>query len=206
MPKLQSYGVRRLNPSQIGFVQKRSVTDNIIRLHVEAKKYQNSGYLLFLDFSSAYDTINRKLLYQRLKDKQVLADEEIEIIKFIHSNIRIKLGGKKCHTETGVPQGLMSSPILFNVFVEDLLDKLDQFGITTLAYADDFALILKDKDSVKKSIEFIQSWSRENSMILNKQKSGIVSLVGKRKRNLIEDNEIEGVPIVDSYKYLGIET
>lgn len=95
LPKLREYGRNRLNKNQVGFKEECSTIDNLIRLHLECKT-KKDAILVFIDFSSAYDCINRKILYDLILEKGILNVEQLEIIKFIHSSISIKLGGISC--------------------------------------------------------------------------------------------------------------
>lgn len=126
LPDLQTYGIIRLNKNQVGFVANRSTADNVVRLYLECQKHKNEGYVIFVDFSSAYDTIQRKKLYEILHTKRILNESKIQILKFVHQNLRIKLGNKDCNIERGVPQGCTTSPMLFNIYTEELLELLEE--------------------------------------------------------------------------------
>lgn len=76
-PDLQRYGETRMNRNQVGFVSKRSTADNIIRLNLETKQHKKDGFLVFIDFSSAYDSLNREKLYKLLRDRQILSESKI---------------------------------------------------------------------------------------------------------------------------------
>lgn len=206
IPDLKNYGRARLNPSQIGFVESKSTLDNIVRLNMEYKLHKKSGFLIFIDFSQAYDTINREKLYRRLNDRKILPVCKIQLIQFIHENLVIKLGNKTCKTERGVPQGLMTSPMLFNIYIETLIDELTQAQIITLAYADDIVLVIENERGIKPAIDLLEKWADLNSMKINKAKCGIIQL-NKKGRKAAQQQEIfGGYPLVKSYKYLGIET
>lgn len=86
----------------------------------EKKQEKNKEKLrmFFIDLSNAYDSIERTKLYEILRKKQILNNEEIQLIKFIHSNLTLTIGKEKTKTTTGVPQGMKSSPMLFNIFIE----------------------------------------------------------------------------------------
>ena len=51
----------------------------------------------------------------------------------------------------------------------------------------------------------MEIWSKENKMIINKKKSGIIIHKKRRTKNKKgQIKEIEGIPICKKYKYLGI--
>jgi Reverse transcriptase (RNA-dependent DNA polymerase) len=107
-------------------------------------------------------------------------------------------GGYK--TEIGIPQGLLTSPMLFNIYMEPLINSLTEQGLIVIAYADDIALVLKDKSDLNKALEIIEGWSSRNNMEINKNKSGILKFGGFRSKL----RELKGYPVVNKYKYLGI--
>jgi len=109
--------------------------DNVVRLICEKlllqeeKANDKDNYaLLFLDMSSAYDNVTIKHVYKYLEENKVLTADELKLLKFIHSNITIKMGKVQCKTEKGVPQGLCTSPMLWNIYLNSLLNKLEQHG------------------------------------------------------------------------------
>ena len=48
--------------------------------------------MVFIDLSKAYDRVNREKLYTLIKQNEVMKEQELELVKFIHSNLRIGLG------------------------------------------------------------------------------------------------------------------
>lgn len=97
----------------------------------------------------------------------------------------------------------MTSPMLFNIFIESLLDKMDSAGIVTLAYADDLVMVVKNEIEVRIAINILEEWTEESSMKINREKSGIIEMC-RRKTFEIGDN-IKGYKFLKSYKYLGVD-
>jgi predicted transcriptional regulator len=66
-------------------------------------------------------------------------------------------------------------------------------------YADDLAVICKDKNQLVLSIKAIDIWSENNDILVNRKKSGIFMITkGVREKDISE------YPIVREYKYLGV--
>ena len=230
LPDLQRYLNRKLDRSQIGFIQKMGIHVNLVRalerISLRTDKKQ-VAYGLFIDFSNAYNSIPHELLFAKLRAKQVLKKEEIDFLEQLYARYQLKIGNKTLRSNKGVAQGSVISPALFNIFIEDLSDDLKSKANIDLEdllyYADDLLTICTSVEQIKKAINVISEWSEKNGMLLNKKKSGIV-IFARRKAHkipmmkLLKGNlqdtktnnhwvptqvEIEGVPICSKYKYLG---
>ena len=233
--KLYGHLTNRLFRGQTGFVpgmgclvnQVRAI--NRIKLRTENPNKKQVVYGLFIDFSSAYNTILHTKLFERLE--QVLDKKEIEYLKALYSRNRIKLGEYSFTPNIGVAQGSIISPALFDIYIEDLLKKIENLGVNIediFAYADDVLILCSSLDEVKRVIDFIRKWSLENNLFINEKKSGIVPFQQRRgkemsKFTLFEEKTIinnktgksktikvpktqtyEGFPVLHEYKYLGL--
>ena len=68
-----------------------------------------------------------------------------------------------------------------------------------MAYADDLAIIVEGRNSLSNIFNILEKWSEINGIKVNKIKSGIKLIKG-----IEADVEIEGYPVIEEYKYLGI--
>ena len=68
-----------------------------------------------------------------------------------------------------------------------------------LGYADDLCVLCQDKNELLNAIKRIDKWSIENGINVNRKKSGIFVIRGEE-----ENDNVEGYPILNEYKYLGI--
>ena len=56
----------------------------------------------------------------------------------------------------------------------DLLIRLEERGFQVYAYADDLAIIGKDRERAEEAIRIVEEWTEENDMKINKKKSGFI--------------------------------
>ena len=60
--------------------------------------------------------VDRTILYGLIEEKEILPSYILELIEFVHQNLRIKLGRQSTLTSSGVPQGLTTSLLLFDIY------------------------------------------------------------------------------------------
>ena len=176
--------------------------DNVIRLINDKKQMSNKGALLFLDMSSAYDNVIREKVYKIIENKKMLNENEMKLFKFIHSNIEIKVGGKSCKTSRGAPQGLGTSPLFWNIYLNSLLEELGIKNFKVFAYADDLVIFIQNTCEIDEAIRTCFTWAENHNMKFNEKKSGLIILNNKKFKNL---SNIKNIPLVNDYRYLGYE-
>ena len=209
--RLETYMVEKLHRGQTGFVPGMGITVNQMRLIQRVKDITNNKrhcFGLFIDFSSAYNTILHTKLFEKLQ--KTLPEEEINLIKAIYSRTNIRLGKHSFTPNIGVAQGSIISPFLFNIYTEDLYQTLEKnadlpYG-DLMGYADDLLIICTSLHQLRKSISIIKEWSTENNLQLNAKKSGIIEFLPRCKtyQQLKADSFFEDIPVVAEYKYLGL--
>ena len=115
------------NPNQFGFKRGHG-TDQGIYVMKEAitlyKSLNSCIYLCFLDASKAFDRINHRVLFDKLKARGV-PDYILKLLTFLYENqeMCVQWGNLLSETFTvsnGVRQGGILSPHLFSVYMNDL--------------------------------------------------------------------------------------
>ena len=208
LPKLQDYMISELCPAQSGFVPGQGVFPNIHRVIRRIKYRTNQGknvYALFIDFKSAYNFARHDLLFERLKN--ILDEDEINFQKALYDKITIQSGKSFFKPNLGVAQGSIISPALFAIYLEPLLWELNKLIplADIFAYADDVLILCDDLNTLERCTQVIETWSQNNNMKINTNKSAVMEFINrmKKKLSLKIGNTIMGYPIVSEYKYLG---
>jgi len=153
--KLEDYMTHRLHRGQTGFVPNMGISVNQMRAISRIKEITNKNkhcYGLFIDYSSAYNTILHSKLYEKLNN--ILEQEEIQLLKALYSRNKIRLGTQHFTPNIGVAQGSVISPFLFNVYCEDMYKKIESEADINykdlLGYADDLLVICTSPHQLKK--------------------------------------------------------
>lgn len=208
--RLQDYLVQSLHRSQIGFIPGMDVFVNIHRALKQIRARTSFGkhvFCLFLDFKSAYNTIPHRELFQKLEN--VCTKQEVQLIRAIYSRLTIRLGSERLRCNTGVAQGSMISPALFDIYAEELLIELTNQGWSIediLAYADDHLIICDSVEELLRAINITKAWCKRFKIRLNPQKSGIVEMAPRRGKLWLKlGSYISEIPVLESYKYLGLQ-
>ncbi len=203
----------KIATTQFGFREKRETLMHLIRLIDRLKTIRKDSeykrgekYIIFIDFSSAFDTIIHEKLIEKLQTNFECSDQIINLIKWYLNQIRISTGEKTINQNRGSPQGGIASPLMWLIYINDLMLQLEATAEikNVFAYADDLMIICRDRKMVEKILGIVQDWSTENGVMLNKKKSAIMPLVKRKLPQEEWEEEILGIPLVKSYKYLGI--
>ena len=204
---------------QFAYRQNRSIEDAIITvLNYIYQHLDTSGsYVraLFIDYSSAFNTIIPNILINKLKAYGVepyLCAWISDFLKDRKQQVCIASQGQFVYsqmltTNTGAPQGCVLSPVLFTMYTNDctshsVLCKL-------IKYADDSILLglIKSENELayRQEIIHLSHWCKNHNLLLNVQKTKEVIFDFRKKCSPVDPVYIENehVEIVEKYKYLG---
>ena len=217
-----------LTRNQNGFRKGRSTTLQILalrRLIEELKISNKQAYIVFLDFSKAFDSVNRKAMLHILLNYGS-PEEIVNAIAIMYGNptsfVQTSDGlTKGLFTTTGILQGDTLAPYLFVIVVDHLLrqsiDPLKSKGIdikpsktsrekekylTDLDCAEDIALtamLLQDAQDLLSSLE---DASAKVGLFLNAKKTEYMSINGNKCPSSILSRDGTQLKEVDDFKYL----
>ncbi len=164
-------------------------------------------YACFIDFNKAFDRVNR------------VGGKFYTLVKSMHTNNQICIRIKDKITEyfemnIGVRQGDSLSSLLFNIFLNDLANDLEQnntfsaklghLNIGFLFYADDLILLSESSDGLQDQIDRVNAYCKTWALLINKDKSTVMIFNKTSLGGLNFHMENDSLEIVEEYKYLGV--
>lgn len=180
--------------------------------HLDTTRLNNYARVLFVDFSSAFNTIQPHIMLKKLLAMNVNSN----LILWIHSYLTQRHQFVKFKnvisdiivTNTGAPQGCVLSPLLFSLYTNDCTGEYESCSI--IKYADDTVIIGKiinnNEDEYRSQVSNFVKWCDDNYLNLNVKKTKEM-LIDFRKKKCTQNLVIkeEQVEIVHDYKYLGVQ-
>jgi retron-type reverse transcriptase len=120
----------------------------------------------------------------------------------LQNNSVMELNGDQVATNIGVPQGSVLSPQLHNIYINQTLEKMKQYG-KVLAFADDIVFLVKGEwNLMNLQRELTLAFDRID-MRINKEKSNIMQIIKAGNQKQLKVKAIRGIPLAKTIKYLG---
>ena len=201
---------------QFAYKENRSVEDALsINCHEVLNHLETSNSyvrILFIDYSSAFNTIIPQKLYDKLlfelKFPVTLCNWILDFL--LERPQVVKIGNiisESITLSTGTPQGCPISPKLYSIFTYDC--KADVPDNLLIKFADDTTVsgFIKDNDesNYRDQISNIVTWCGNNNLLLNVSKTKEMIIDFRKNKTSIEPIYINNTPVdqVNSFKFLG---
>ena len=169
----------------------------------------------FVDIEGAFNSTTRTAIRNALTAKGITFSIRRWIMsslsnREVYSEWKGKLVRGKVNE--GCPQGGVISPLLWNLVADGLLRKLEEERIFAIAYADDFALLVRGKyeevlpELVQGALVKVSDWCQERSLGINPRKTEVVAFTRKYKSKIKSCVTFHGqsIPYMEGVKYLGV--
>ncbi|CAB3388510.1 Hypothetical predicted protein [Cloeon dipterum] len=186
---------KALPDNQHGFRERRSCTTMLLRTldSWTAAIDKNSGghvHAIFLDWANAFDKVPHQRLLSKLQHHGI-DGAALEWLKnfLVGRSQFVRFGGARsepCVVSSGVVQGSVLGPLLFNVYVSDLPAVVKT---NLVQYADDCTIFREvtsqdDVDELQEDLALIDIWCVNNGMQLNAKKCVAMDLSRARQPRL----------------------
>lgn len=182
-----------LSRYQSGFQAGKSCNTAVLKIFEDIRPSYDRGdltILVLIDFSKAFDCVNYKILLKKLYNYFGFSCQACALLEsyltgrsqFVHlsdstSNIK--------NTNSGVPQGSILGPILFSIFINDIVSCCESSSIHL--YADDAQIYLSRPPGLIEDLIFrlnedlanILNWSEANNLSINILKTQAICLHNK---------------------------
>ncbi|KAI8439007.1 hypothetical protein MSG28_011306 [Choristoneura fumiferana] len=176
-------------------------------------------YACFLDLSKAFDRVDYELLWRKLGETG-LPVEYVEVLRHWYNNQtnQVKWANalsSEYRLECGVRQGGITSPKLFNLYVNGLIEGLSSMHagcyvgstcINNVSYADDMVLLGPSVGAIEQLLATCETYARSHGLVYNPTKSEVmVFTAGKIKPYHVPPIWLSGsqLSVVNKVKYLG---
>ena len=164
-----------------GCYQNVKLVQHAIKTHRKNKAEFN---LVFLDLAKAFDTVSHESIRKALLRKGVPTEIVNHLMESLYSGATTQFrtqNGKTSHItiRCGVKQGDPLSPLLFNVVLDELLDKIEraETGVVlngtrlgALAFADDLAVMTETASDMCIALSICKDYFDERSLKVNANK------------------------------------
>ena len=182
------------------------------------KLEKKKTYCCYIDVKKAFDRVWRDGLWHRLRRSGV-EGKMLRVLKAMYVDVKaaVLMADGSLTDEfpiaTGVRQGCVLSPTLFNIFINDLIVQVKKAGLgvridkerlAALLYADDIVLLAECGKDLQKLMDMVTEHLTKYRLQINHNKSAVVVYGPGRKENRQYKMGSMVIPLKEDYKYLGM--
>lgn len=218
---------RALTDNQNGFRPNRGTEEALVIVHEMLLHNPGSCYA-FMDFKSAYDTVDRRVVWSDLANCFKIDWDTIRSLRalFDHNVSMVRVENEFSHkigNNLGLLQGSRLSPMLFNVFIHSLSVQLNRMSHVCqgprfrdqssnhVLFADDLTLMGRSIEDVQRAVDLCADWAEARGMQFNASKCSALISRSKSRDSLSDSGPLGSlvlnggaIEFSSSTKFLGM--
>lgn len=139
---------------EVSFAYRRGRSVKAAAFHIKALRDQGYRYLVNTDLDAFFDNIDHDLLLGKVA--ALIIDQSLLRLIELWVKAEIYDGEKIYVLEKGIPQGAVVSPLLANLFLDELDEALLAQCHHLVRYADDFVILAKTPSEAQAALELTE--------------------------------------------------
>lgn len=159
------------SPHSYGFRPGRGCKDAL--REVDGLLKQGHEWIVDADLKSYFDTINHGKLMSLVRAK-VADGLVLDLLEAYLKQGLINELKEWEPTEEGTPQGAVISPLLANLYLNELDHLLCGHGHRMVRYADDFVILAQTREEAEKALALTRDWTAKRNLVLHPEKTRLV--------------------------------
>ena len=144
--------------------------------------FRNRGspmFLCLMDLCKAFDMVKLNILFRKLNNKVAPILIRFLIYSYINQKCHVAWRGVSSasfNISNGVRQGAVASPVLFNVYINDLFGKLSESGLGckiddlyfgAVGYADDIGLLAPSREALQGMVNICELFFKDHGIVIS---------------------------------------
>jgi RNA-directed DNA polymerase len=155
-----------------GFRPNRSTETACRQLEEELRA--GKVWVVDADIAGCYDNIDHEKLLDEV-NRRIADGKILELIRrFLKAGVMEEM--KLQDSEKGTPQGGIVSPLLANIYLHAMDERLESKGITWVRYADDFLLLCRSREEAEAALGAVREILGDMGLSLSPEKTRIAPL------------------------------
>jgi len=161
---------RDFAPHSYGFRPGRGCKDALRRVDELLK--EGYSHVVDIDIKSYFDTIPHRQLLGRVRAK--VADGRVLRLVEAFLTAGVMHGLEQWTPTQGAPQGAVLSPLLSNIYLDELDHLMAARGFQMVRYADDLVVLCRGEGESEQALEQVRQWAARAGLTLHPEKTRVV--------------------------------
>lgn len=132
----------------------------------------NYTWVVDADIKGYFDTIPQGKLMTKVEEK--VSDGRVLELLRLYLKQGVMEGMKHWTPEKGTPQGAVISPLLSNIYLDELDHEMAARGHQMIRYADDIVILCKSQAEAEEALAHVRQWMERAGLTLHPEKTRIV--------------------------------